>query len=79
MTSEKKIAAGMVVETVGPHGKPNAHTYRIGLGRVVSLHTETNGADGIKKPFAFVQFFDGKRGSWPVEQLKPAMKFSAYL
>lgn len=72
MKSETKIAAGMIVETVGPTGQPNSHTFRIGRGRVVSLHTETTGAESVETPYAFVCFFDGKRGSWPVEQLRAA-------
>jgi hypothetical protein len=69
-TMNAKITVGMVVETVSPTGQPNAHTYRIGRGRVVDLHTETDG--GIEAPFAGVAFLDGKRGSWPVDRLRPA-------
>lgn len=70
MKTAKPIAAGTVIVTVGPTGKPNGHTARIGRGRVVSLHTETDGRDGMPKPYAYVCFFDGKRGSWPVDQLR---------
>jgi hypothetical protein len=58
------------VWTVGPHGQPNAHTDRIGLGRVRGYHVETN--NGNQEMFAYVQFQDGKQGSWPVAQLRTA-------
>jgi hypothetical protein len=67
--SQKKVAVGAVVFSVGPNGKPNAHSARIGRGRVISLHQEVDGLDGALKNYAYVAFFDGKRGSWPVERL----------
>ena len=71
-SNAEQIVAGSVVETVGPRGKPNGHTARIGRGRVVSLHEETDGCDGLRKPYAYVCFCNGKRGSWPTEQLRIA-------
>lgn len=69
MAKAKKVAAGAVVLTVGPCGKPNAHTYRIGRGRVLSLHKEVDGCDGVLKDYAYIAFFCGLRGSWPVDRL----------
>jgi len=61
---------GSTVWTVGPHGEPNVHTNRVGLGRVASFHAETN--NGQPQAFAYVEFHDGKAGSWPVAQLRTA-------
>jgi hypothetical protein len=68
MTEAKQIEAGSTVYTVGPSGEPNAHTARIGSGRVVELYSET--VNGTPTPYAHVEFFDGKAGGWPVEQLR---------
>lgn len=62
------VTPGNVVFTVGPAGRPNGNTDRIGCGRVESLHDEV--IDGRSTPCAFVQFFSGKAGSWPVAQLR---------
>ena len=59
------IKIGSIVDTVSPTGTPNAHTARIGLGRVVELYAGSSG-----ETVAYVQFFDGKEGSWPVEYLR---------
>lgn len=69
-TTTKTIEPGTVVSTVGPHGQPNALTHWIGLGRVESLHHEIDG--GVERQYAFVQWFNGNQGSWPVEQLRRA-------
>jgi len=61
------LMVGSTVWTVGPDGKPNGNTDRIGLGRITSFHVETN--NGNPEMFAYVQFQDGKAGSWPVAQL----------
>jgi hypothetical protein len=70
MKTSTEINVGSIVRTVSPTGKPNVHTSRIGRGRVVELFTQYDGASCKNLPYAFVCFFDGKRGSWPVEQLQ---------
>ena len=70
MNAKNAIKVGSVVFTVSPAGKPKAHTARIGRGRVVELFRQYDGAACKEVPYAFVCFFDGKRGSWPVEQLQ---------
>lgn len=68
----KEIAVGSTVWTVGPDGKPNGNTDRIGLGRVTSFHVDTNSGRRQPEVFAYVEFHDGKAGSWPVAQLRTA-------
>lgn len=63
------MKVGDVIQTVGPNGKANGHTYRIGRGVVRDFHKEVDGMDGQLKDYAYVRFFDGKAGSWPVDRL----------
>ena len=69
MTVNAAITPGAAIYTVGPDGRPNGNTARIGCGTVLSLHREIDGT-GEEKDYAYVLFDDGKRGSWPVEQLR---------
>jgi len=68
----KEITVGSTVWTVGPDGQPHGHTDRIGLGRVTSFHLDTNNGRRQPEVFAYVEWHDGKQGSWPVAQLRTA-------
>jgi hypothetical protein len=67
-----ELIVGSTVWTVGPDGKPNGNTERIGLGRVTSFHVDTNSGRRQPEVFAYVEWHDGKQGSWPVAQLRTA-------
>jgi len=67
-----EIIVGSTIWTVGPDGKPNGNTDRIGLGRVASFHDDVDPVSMKLCRFAFVEFHDGAVGSWPVAQLRAA-------
>lgn len=67
-----ELIVGSTVWTVGPDGKPNGNTDRIGLGTVTSFHVDTNNGRRQPEVFAYVEWHDGKQGSWPVAQLRTA-------
>jgi hypothetical protein len=68
----RPIVIGSTVWTVGPDGVANGHTDRIGLGTVASFHVDTNSGRSQPEVFAYIEWNDGKVGSWPVAQLKTA-------
>lgn len=68
----KEITVGSTVWTVGPDGQPNYRSIPIGLGKVTSFHVDTNNGRRQPEVFAYVEFHDGKQGSWPVAQLRTA-------
>ena len=68
----RPIVIGSTVWTVGPNGLANGHTDRIGLGTVASFHVDTNNGRSQPEVFAYIEWNDGKVGSWPVAQLRTA-------